>query len=182
MGAGGTHKQVEPTTGKPLERRTLLTRILSSGLVVSLIAAYGGFAALAVRFLYPARSERSRWLYVAEVNRVPAGGSLRYVTPSGASVVVTRQGLDPVVESFTALSDVCPHLGCKVHWQAKERRYFCPCHNGTFDPTGRGTGGPPGEQGLDLPVYNLKIENRLLFIEVTEAEMARFGSAGKHRA
>lgn len=181
MNSAGRQHAGSGTNGPAVPRRALLTRLLSTGLVASLIAAYGGFAALAVRFLYPARSERSRWLYVAEVNRIPAGGSMRYVTPSGASVVVTRQGIDPVVESFTALSDVCPHLGCKVHWQAKEQRYFCPCHNGTFDPAGRGTGGPPGEQGLDLPVYELKIENRLLFIEVTEAEMARSGAA-VHRA
>lgn len=154
------------------QRRALLGRFLSIGIVASLVAAYGGFAALAARFLYPARQRRSRWLYVAEVDRIHDGTSIRYVTPNGASVIITRQGADAVANSFSALSDVCPHLGCKVHWQSKEQRYFCPCHNGTFDPTGRGTGGPPGEQGLALPRYDLRIDNRLLFIEIAGTDLA----------
>ena len=157
--------------GPSLSRRTIVSRFLGTGLGASLVAAYGGFAALAARFLYPPDKKQTRWFYVAEVSRIREGASMRYVTPSGASVVITRQGAGAAADAFTALSDVCPHLGCKVHWQSNERRYFCPCHNGTFDPAGKGTGGPPGEQGLDLPNYQLKVDNDLLFIELAESDL-----------
>ena len=70
------------------------------------------------------------------------------------------------VDDFIALSSTCPHLGCQVHWEAAHDRFFCPCHNGVFDPSGRGLSGPPGEAGLSLPSYNLRVDNGLLFIEV----------------
>jgi hypothetical protein len=60
-----------------------------------------------------------------------------------------------------------------VHWEAANDRFFCPCHNGTFDAAGRGTGGPPGDAGQSLPRYALKAEGGLLYIEVPTASLAR---------
>jgi Rieske Fe-S protein len=81
-------------------------------------------------------------------------------------VIITRQGEGGEVSDFIALSSTCPHLGCRVHWESPNQRFFCPCHNGTFDPQGRATGGPPKAAGQDLPRYPLKIERGLLYIEV----------------
>ena len=72
----------------------------------------------------------------------------------------------PSEADFIALSSVCPHLGCRVHWQSQESRFFCPCHNGSFDPQGKPTGGPPLAAGQSLPKYPLKVEHGLLFIEM----------------
>ena len=77
-----------------------------------------------------------------------------------------------LAEAFAALSSVCPHLGCQVHWQPQNDRFFCPCHNGVFAPDGTGIGGPPGDAGQSLPRYPLKLENGLLFIEVDRSEIA----------
>ncbi len=152
-------------------RRAFFARLLSGGLFVSLVTAYGGFASLAARFLYPPQRNLGQWLYVGDLDRLGVEGTIQYTTPSGATVVIARQADDVDAVTFTALSDVCPHLGCKVHWQSRDQRYFCPCHNGVFDSTGKGTGGPPGEQGLDLIPYNLKVEGNLLFIELAEADL-----------
>ncbi|MHC4822169.1 MAG: QcrA and Rieske domain-containing protein [Planctomycetota bacterium] len=91
---------------------------------------------------------------------------MTYVAPGGARVVIARQGAAAEAESFMALSSTCPHLGCQVHWEAHNDRFFCPCHNGVFDPSGKGTEGPPGDAGQDLPRYPLKVEGGLLYIEV----------------
>ena len=37
----------------------------------------------------------------------------------------------------------CTHQGCEVAWVEAERRYRCPCHEGTFDEEGRVVAGPP---------------------------------------
>ncbi|MBC8114152.1 MAG: Rieske 2Fe-2S domain-containing protein [Candidatus Saccharimonas sp.] len=35
-----------------------------------------------------------------------------------------------------AFNDTCTHLGCKVDYQAANKRFFCPCHQSTFDVDG----------------------------------------------
>ena len=94
------------------------------------------------------------------------GDSMRFVTPGRAKVAIARQGSSGTVDDFVALSSTCPHLGCQVHWEPQHDRFFCPCHNGTFDRSGRATSGPPFEAKQSLPRYPLRIENGLLFIEV----------------
>ena len=131
-----------------------------------LVAGYGTFFGFAGRFLYPAHGTPTAWVFVAEVSTIPQGSSTSFRTPAGASVVITRQGPGDEVEDFLALSSTCPHLGCQVHWEPQNTRFFCPCHNGVFDKTGKGVSGPPGEAGQDLPSYPLRIESGLLYIEV----------------
>lgn len=127
---------------------------------------YGMFAALAARYLYPARPDARGWLYAIELNRLKPGDSAPFVTPAGDSVVISRLGEKDSADNFVALSSTCPHLGCKVHWEAVGDRFFCPCHNGSFDRNGTATGGPPAAEGKDLPRYPLKVDNGLLFINV----------------
>ena len=35
------------------------------------------------------------------------------------------------------------HLGCQVHWDAKGKKFRCPCHGGVYDVTGKVLEGPP---------------------------------------
>ena len=44
---------------------------------------------------------------------------------------------------FTALSLVCPHLGCTV--ESKPDGFACPCHGSRFDLQGKVTRGPAGK-------------------------------------
>ncbi len=45
-----------------------------------------------------------------------------------------------------AFSSVCKHLGCTVSYQPGEKRIFCACHGGVYDPiTGKNISGPPPE-------------------------------------
>lgn len=153
-------------------RRRALGLLTIAGTALGLTTAYGTLAAMMGRFLYPARAAAKGWMYVAQESRLQLGDSLLYQTPSGATVNVARQGPGRSAENFAALSSVCPHLGCQVHWEPQNDRFFCPCHNGVFAPDGTGIGGPPGEAGQSLPRYPLKVEGGLLFIEVAQSEIA----------
>jgi Rieske Fe-S protein len=62
---------------------------------------------------------------------------------------------------FTAMSNVCTHLGCRVRWIADQGEFFCPCHNGVFDRQGNVLAGPPPRP---LDRYPVKVENDQLFI------------------
>ncbi len=131
-----------PEPARP-DRRTLLRSIPSLTMVAGLLAAYGTFFGYAGRYLFPTTGGRKSWLFVARTEDLEEGDSITYTTPSGASVVVARKGPGDEGEDFLALSSICPHLGCQVKWEPHNDRFFCPCHNGVFDPEGRGIAGPP---------------------------------------
>lgn len=147
-------------------RRSFLVGSSSLAMLAGLAAGYGALARIAARYLYPAQAEARQWLFVTDLASLPKGGSLRYVAPTGEPVAITRQGETGTAADFVALSSTCPHLGCQVHWQSAEQRFFCPCHNGAFDPSGKAIAGPPADAGQALAAYPLKVEGGLLFIEV----------------
>jgi Rieske Fe-S protein len=59
------------------------------------------------------------------------------------------------------LSPVCPHLGCMVHYNGKEKQFLCPCHGSIFAADGSLVRGP-ALRGLD-PLPH-KIENGKLMV------------------
>lgn len=148
------------------QRRSFLARASTIVMTGGLLAGYGTLGVLAGRFLYPSRPRPMAWLFVARAEDLKRDAALLYVGPAGQPITVTRQGDGGTADDFLALSTTCPHLGCRVHWEAHNQRFFCPCHNGVFAPDGRPTAGPPAEAGQALPRYALKVDNGLLFIEV----------------
>jgi Rieske Fe-S protein len=168
-----------------VDRRGFLGHAASVAMVGGLAASYGTFAAVAGRFLYPPGGAAAGWMFLAEASSLKAGDSFIYRAPSGAGIAVARVGSAGTSEDFLALSSTCPHLGCQVHWEPQNDRFFCPCHNGTFDATGKATGGPPAAAGQSLPSYPLKLEEGLLFILVPlggVASAARPGARGGESA
>lgn len=156
----------------PLAVTDRRSAMLWLGMGAALAGAYGTFAAFMGRFLYPAKQAERGWMFVTNVRELPSGGSLVFRTPAGATVNVTHLGSNNQAEDFRALSSTCPHLGCQVHWEPQNNRFFCPCHNGVFEPSGKAIAGPPGEAGMSLPQYPVKVENGVLFLEVPLAELA----------
>lgn len=165
----------ERTANEPGDpkKQELLSRLANIAMVAGIATAYGTLAAIMARFLYPSRPPARDWMFVGNVDRFAPGESRVFRTPAGETVNITRQGNGIDAADFVALSSVCPHLGCQVHWEPQNDRYFCPCHNGVFSPDGIATGGPPAEAGQSLPEYPLKVERSLLFIEVEESVLAK---------
>lgn len=154
------------------ERRELLTKASSAVMAAGLIGGYGALAAIAGRFLYPAGPTKRQWMYVTEVDQMAVGDSLLFRGPGGETVNVARQSREGKDADFIALSSTCPHLGCQVHWEGHNERFFCPCHNGAFDPSGKGISGPPGDAGMALPRYPLRVDRGLLYIELPVESLA----------
>ncbi|HYW79103.1 MAG TPA: ubiquinol-cytochrome c reductase iron-sulfur subunit, partial [Thermoguttaceae bacterium] len=132
--------------------------ISSAAMGGGLLAGYGTLAVMAGRYLYPSGAQPKTWMFVTALKRMAEGESLEFEDPTGAKIVIARQGGNGDADDFIALSSVCPHLGCQVHWQSNANRFFCPCHNGVFDPQGKATGGPPAAAGQSLAHYPLKVE------------------------
>lgn len=147
------------------ERRTFLS---ATGLAMTagLVAGYGSFAAVLGQFLYPAERPRRAWLFVCLAEELPPAQGRELVAPSGQRIVVARHGPGTSDADFLALSSVCPHLGCRVHWEPQHDRFFCPCHNGAFDRSGRATAGPPAAAGQQLVRFPVKVDRGMLLVEV----------------
>jgi glycine/D-amino acid oxidase-like deaminating enzyme/nitrite reductase/ring-hydroxylating ferredoxin subunit len=67
-----------------------------------------------------------------------APGDSAIVAVEGESVAAFRA---PDGELF-AVSPVCTHMGCKVHWNSVETSWDCPCHGSRFRPDGTVIEGP----------------------------------------
>jgi Rieske Fe-S protein len=46
-------------------------------------------------------------------------------------------------KAIRAMSATCTHLGCQVRWEAKDKKFRCPCHGGVYAADGRVLEGPP---------------------------------------
>lgn len=163
---------MHPPAAAEVDRRGFLGWFSGLAVVAALAGAYGTLASFFARFLYPAGPPAKAWLYVCELARLVPGESLTYLTPAGATVAVARRAAAPDVASFIALSSTCPHLGCQVHWEAQNNRFYCPCHGGAFEPGGKAIAGPPQKAGQSLSRYPLKVESGLIYIEVPLAGLA----------
>ena len=59
-------------------------------------------------------------------------------------------------DGVTAVSRICPHLGCRVNYQQDKQYIECPCHQSRFTPEGRWIAGPAKK---NLPIYEVTLKN-----------------------
>jgi Rieske Fe-S protein len=154
-----------PLTNHDEEPRRSFVASTSVLMAAGMAAGYGTFGSMLARFVYPAKSAPKGWLFVCPVEDLAVGQALDFITSAGAKVVIARQSDGIEASDFLALSSVCPHLGCRVHWEGAHDRFFCPCHNGAFDREGQPTEGPPKAARQALVRFPLRVENGLLFLE-----------------
>ncbi len=158
-------------------RRDFLNVAKTTFMCGSLLASYGTFAYYSGRFLLPSIDRSGTWQFLSTEEELKAAGSMQYTAPSGAKVVVASH--DDPEHPFLALSSVCPHLGCMVHWEPTNNRFFCPCHNGAFDKKGKAVSGPPAAASQSLKQYPVKVEEGLVFVKVpTHNVTAESGAPG----
>ncbi|MHC4846080.1 MAG: QcrA and Rieske domain-containing protein [Planctomycetota bacterium] len=139
----------DSTTPREPTRRTFL----GWGALWAGLAACGAMGMAVVgKFLLPTAGERRvRRMYVGLAKDLAAGESRPFLAPDGARYLLTNDA-----GTIAAFNATCPHLGCKVHWEAENTRFFCPCHGGAFDTTGAPIAGPPLDE--DTPLRELPLE------------------------
>lgn len=108
------------------------------------------------------------WSPVASVSDLPPGSAVRFSTAAFDGYVVNDAG------EIRALSSVCTHMGCTLHFRPDWQDLRCPCHGASFDLKGelangrdrwRKTGGYRGDAQaypVSLPPLvrpKVKVEN-----------------------
>ncbi len=133
-------------------------------MTVGLGSVAASLSGIAARYLYPLKAVRiKRRIFLAPSGDIPAGKGKPYRLPDGGTALVTDTGAEIV-----ALSDVCPHLGCRVHYEAAKGQFLCPCHGGVFEKDGTAIAGPPAEEGKNLKRYAVTRVGQNLFIDIEE--------------
>jgi len=109
------------------------------------------------------------WVQLALASSVPIGEPtlLKSSVERTAGWITTRSELSAYVltedgEQFTAFSNVCTHLGCRVRWVDDQGGFFCPCHNAVFGRDGSVQSGPPPSP---LEQYEVMVEEGQLMIK-----------------
>lgn len=75
---------------------------------------------------------------IEDLSEVPVGEG-QVVRLGGEKVAVYREESGRV----HAVSPVCTHAACIVHWNPGEKTWDCPCHGGRYAPDGQVLEGPP---------------------------------------
>ena len=129
------------------------------------------FATYALQFVFPKRKDpkRSR-IFVGFQSDLGPGESKAVNMPSGDQVLISNTGRinADTGNTFVAFSNNCPHMGCKVHWEAQNNRFYCPCHQGVFDPEGTAVSGPPAQSGSNLKPYDIEVEGNSIYAVLEE--------------
>ena len=95
---------------------------------------------------------------IAKLNELAVGKSIVFNYPEAHDrCLLVRTG----EQNFVAFSQECTHLACAVVPEPEKKRFFCPCHNGSFDlTTGKPIAGPPRRP---LPRITLEIRNDTIY-------------------
>jgi menaquinol-cytochrome c reductase iron-sulfur subunit len=90
---------------------------------------------------------------------VPQKRTINIVQTDGWRKVMMEKSVYVIKETSGALvvfTATCPHLGCSVKWNDTGKQFKCPCHNGTFNTSGKLTSGPPPR---DMDALDSKVED-----------------------
>jgi nitrite reductase/ring-hydroxylating ferredoxin subunit len=71
------------------------------------------------------------WVEVGRLDDLPPGTASRFSTVAFDGFVVNDAG------EVRALSSVCTHMGCTLHYRPEWQDLRCPCHGASFDLAGR---------------------------------------------
>jgi menaquinol-cytochrome c reductase iron-sulfur subunit len=113
------------------------------------LALIGPAAAALLTFLNPLREKSAggKLVRLTDLAMLPEGGEPRkFPVIADRSDAWNRFPNEPIGAVFLrrtgprqveAFNVICPHAGCFVTYEAKDNIYFCPCHTGRFELSGK---------------------------------------------
>jgi cytochrome b6-f complex iron-sulfur subunit len=135
-------------------RRNVLIRAFAG---IGLALSYGLLGGYFVAYLFPPRRAATRRrLFVGRREQFQPGLARPFVDQRGRPLLIVARPDGELV----GFDSTCPHLGCRVHWEAETASFVCPCHQGFFDADGVATAGPPAAAGQSLARVALEVDER----------------------
>ena len=149
---GGKPRE-EGLKGVDFERRSFLHKVVGGvGAVVAATTLYP----IVKYIIPPAKTVKTvSEVKAGKASEVPDGTGKIYQFNEDKVIVVNQGG------TLTAISAVCTHLGCLVHWDKAADQIACPCHGAKYKRTGEIISGP---QPKPLKLYKAKIDGDTIII------------------
>jgi len=132
----------------PIERRRALVLFVNA--VVAMIG--GGLSAILGALAFGSRTSASqtRWSRAGTTSDLkPDEPVARVLSVSRVDGWYRARARETVFlvwdgdKTIRAMSATCTHLGCQVRWEAKDKKFRCPCHGGVYAADGTVLAGPP---------------------------------------
>lgn len=150
-------------------RRDFLSKIF---IMLGVAFAYGTLFFEGLFFIIPKKRKKEKIkIYAGRLSQYKSGTVKSFYDLEGNEILIIRDDA-----GLRAYSSVCPHLGCKVHWEGDKNEFFCPCHKGVFNSRGVAISGPPADANQSLGKVSLEVdeESKIVYIEVNKS--GRMGS------
>ena len=149
--------------------------VLGTGVGMGVVGVLISIPALGFLLSPLFEQRRLSWVTVGPIDDIP----VNVPTPLVAAVPSDRgfptppeQRIVYVVRrndgSTLALSNICTHMQCDVHWDPNLQNFLCPCHGGLYDISGTNVGGPPPQplpQWVNRITYNPSTRQHVLEIQ-----------------
>jgi Rieske Fe-S protein len=145
-------------------RRFLQAVIRASTAVIGLVTVIPGVGMLLAPIIGGGAKQRKKILFAQPSDAESAS----YVAARLEGQEETAPGIfvRKAEGRVQVVSAKCPHAGCAVSWKSDKNEFFCPCHAGRFDDTGKVLAGPP-PRALDR--LATQTVNGELYVEEPEA-------------
>lgn len=98
------------------------------------------------------------WFAVGPIDKIANQSAIAF-DAGAVPAFVLRDG-----QSVRALSRVCTHMGCLLHYNAAERELDCPCHGAVFDLQGHVAPEYNTMSLPPLPSIDVRVENGTIYV------------------
>lgn len=144
-------------------RRDFLSKIF---IILGVAFAYGLLLFEGLFFIIPKKRKTEKIkIYGGRLGQYKLGTVKAFYDLEGNEILIMRDDA-----GLKAFSSVCPHLGCRVHWEGDKNEFFCPCHKGIFNSNGVAISGPPADAHQSLREVQISVDEKsqIVYIEVNK--------------
>lgn len=137
-----------------VSRRTFLNTLFGGWF----LAFMGGSAYALLKFAFPTLGKEPDFVVLdtGQYMDIPKNSAKPFAWGGKLGFFFKRQD-----GTIAALKGVCTHMECNITYKAEERKFYCACHKGWFDETGKNIAGPPPKP---LESFDIRIEGNKLIV------------------
>ena len=137
-----------------ITRRTFLNTLFGGWL----FAFFSGSFYAVMKFAFPTLGKEPDFIVLNRKDFIDIPNNSVKPFPWGGTLGLYYKKDDGTV---SALKGVCTHMECNVAYKPAEKRFYCACHQGWYDETGKNIAGPPPNP---LQVFEIVEEGEKLII------------------
>ncbi|MDP6533212.1 MAG: Rieske (2Fe-2S) protein [Candidatus Marinimicrobia bacterium] len=131
---------------------------------ISSIIAYTLIVTKGILFISPRKNNSSyRKIYAGKVDHFRKDHFTKIRSLKGDEILIRAED-----KKLAAFSSTCPHLGCKIKWEGRNNRFFCPCHSAVFDQKGNAVSGPPAKTNQNMKRVELIVDEKSEIVYLKE--------------